>query len=154
MSDGGAGEPAAPGPAHGKLEPFVGRWKTEGVIRATADAPESRFTAVDTYEWMAGGFFLLHHVDARMGGVHLTALEIIGYDAASDTYPMRSYDSLGNTGTHTATLRDGVWTFTGETERFSGAFSEDGGTLTGTWERSEDGTTWEPWMDVTLTRES
>ena len=103
---------------------------------------------------VAGGFFLLHHVDAQMGDARLTALEVIGYDAATGTYPMRSFDSTGSTGTHVATLRDGVWTFTGASERFTGTFSDDGGTITGLWERSDDGAAWEPWMDITLTRES
>ena len=139
-------------PELGRLDAFVGTWKTEGVIRAGEHGPESTFTAIDRYEWMEGGHFLLHHVDARMGGGHLTALEIIGYDAATGTYPMRSYDSQGNTGTHTATLHDGAWTFQGPSERFTGSFSEDGGTITGLWEQSADGAAWTPWMDVVLTR--
>lgn len=149
-----AEQAAGPGPEMRRLEAFAGRWTTEGEIRGTADAPAVRFTAVDTYEWMPGGFFLLHHVDARMGGGELKALEVIGYDAATGTYPMRSFDSLGNTGTHQASVRDGVWTFQGDAERFTGRFSADGGTITGLWERSDDGATWVPWMDVTLTRDA
>lgn len=143
---------SAPGPGHRALDVFVGTWRTEGVVRATADAPAFPFTAEDRYAWMEGGFFLLHHVDARMGGERLRALEVIGYDAATETYPMHSYDSAGNAGTHRGRLRDGEWTFTGAAERFTGRFADDGHTLSGLWERSDDGTTWEPWMDVTLTR--
>jgi hypothetical protein len=121
-------------------------------VRATADSPAFPFTATDRYEWMPGGFFLLHHVEARMGDTRLTALEVIGYDPSTDSYPMRSYDSMGNVGTHQGRLRDGTWTFTGAAERFTGTFGDDGDTLSGLWERSADGATWEPWMDVTLTR--
>jgi hypothetical protein len=141
-----------PGPEHRRLQPFVGTWRTQGVVRATAEAPELPFTAVDRYEWMEGGFFLLHHVEARMGGGRLVALEVIGWDAAAGTYCMRSWDSQGGTGTHTGTLRDGVWTIEGASERFTGRFSDDGGTISGLWERSADGAAWEPWMDVTLTQ--
>jgi hypothetical protein len=143
-----------PGAGHRRLDAFVGTWRTEGVIRAGEHGPESTFTATDRYEWMPGGFFLLHHVSAHMGDGELTALEVIGYDAATGTYPMRSFDSMGNTGSHQATLRDGTWTFTGATERFTGRFSDDGGTITGLWEQSADGAEWVPWMDVTLTREA
>ena len=144
---------AGPGTQHRLLDAFVGTWRTEGVIRAGEHGPAAAFTATDRYEWMAGGFFLIHHVAAQMGEDPLTALEIIGYDPATGTYPMRSFDSQGNTGTHQAALRDGVWTFAGDTERFTGSFSEDGNTITGLWEQSADGSTWVPWMDVTLTRE-
>lgn len=143
---------SAPTPGHRALDAFVGTWRTEGVVRATPDAPAFPFTAVDRYAWMEGGFFLLHDVDARMGGESLKALEVISHDPATDTYPMRSYDSRGNTGAHEGRLRGGTWTFTGATERFTGAFSADGATFSGLWERSADGEAWEPWMDVTLTR--
>lgn len=143
---------SAPTAGHAALDAFVGTWRTEGEVRATPDAPAFRFTAVDRYEWMPGGFFLLHHVDARMGETRLTALEVIGYDPAADVYPMHSYDSTGNAGTHQGRLRGATWTFTGAAERFTGAFGRDGATLSGLWERSADGATWEPWMDVTLTR--
>ncbi len=65
---------------------------------------------------------------------------------------MYSYDSMGNAGTHQGRPRGGTWTFTGAAERFTGAFSADGATLRGLWERSADGQKWEPWMDVTPTR--
>ncbi|HYW11933.1 MAG TPA: DUF1579 family protein [Longimicrobium sp.] len=152
MTDSSIAQPPAPGMEHRRLDAFVGTWRTEGVIRAGEHGPATPFTATDRYEWMQGGYFLLHHVRAHMGDVELTALEVIGYDAETGTYPMRSYDSQGNTGTHQATLRDGNWTFQGATERFTGSFSGDGGTITGLWEQSADGVTWVPWMDVTLTR--
>lgn len=74
-----------PGPEHRRLEIFVGEWRTEGEILATEAGPASRLTAIDRYEWLPGGFFLLHHVDARMGDVEIKTLEIIGYDAESET---------------------------------------------------------------------
>jgi hypothetical protein len=30
--------------------------------------------------------------------------------------------------------------------------AEDGGSMTALWERSDDGTTWTPWMDIRFTR--
>jgi len=65
---------------------------------------------------------------------------------------MQSYDSLGTASRYEGRLHGREWTITGEAERFAGAFSEDGERLTGTWERSADGTNWEGWMDITLTR--
>jgi hypothetical protein len=50
------------------------------------------------------------------------------------------------------TVRDGVWTWQGETARCTGVLSDDGKTLTAHHERSDDGVNWTPSMDVTLTK--
>ena len=140
------------GPEHEPLNVFVGKWNTKGRTRAGPSGPAARITAVDTYEWFPGGFFLVHHVDARIGHDEIKVIEIIGYDASTQMYSTRSFDSQGNSGTYQARVRDGVWTFTGESERATVVVSDDGNTMTANWERSDDGSTWLPWMDVELTR--
>jgi VCBS repeat-containing protein len=141
-----------PGPEHERLNAFVGTWKTEGETRASPLGPAARITAVDTYEWFPGGFFLVHHVDARVGDEEIKVIEIIGHDASNGRYFTRSFDSQGNAGTYEVSVRDGRWTFTGKSERATVQVSADGKTMTANWERSEDGSTWLPWMDVKLTR--
>ncbi len=151
-----APSPTAPGPEHRLLDVFVGTWNTEGTILADAAHPSAttaKLTAVDTYEWLPGGFFLIHHVDGRMGEDEVHAIEIIGYDASRQAYRTRSFDNQGNTGTYEATLRGATWRIRGERERFTGELGDDGGSLTGQWERrSTDGTRWVPWMDIRLTK--
>jgi hypothetical protein len=56
----------APGPEQRRLEPLVGRWKTEGRTREMPEAPAEQIDAFDTYEWLHGGFALLHLVEARV----------------------------------------------------------------------------------------
>ena len=141
-----------PGPGHRRLEAFVGRWRTEGRTAAGPSGPAAEIAGEDRYEWLPGGFFLVHRVDVRVGGERVSAIEIIGYDPASGTYPMHWFDGQGGSGTYRASLRDGVWTFAGESERFTGSFGDGGGTLTGSWERVEDGAGWVPWMEVRLTK--
>lgn len=144
---------SGPGPEHARLEPFAGRWRTAGQVLATDDAPALEIDGTDEYEWLPGGWFLLHRVDVRIGGERVQALEVIGWEAERGAYFMRSFDSQGNAGEMHATQRDGVWTFQGDTERFTGGFGEHGHTLSGRWER-RDGDGWLPWMDIHLTRES
>lgn len=55
---------------------------------------------MDTYEWLPGGFFLIHRVDGRMGEAEVTAIEIIGFDASIQAYLTRSFDNQGNAGTY------------------------------------------------------
>jgi hypothetical protein len=148
VTDPGA-QPPRPGPEHERLASFVGRWKTAGQVLASGSAPALEIAGIDEYEWMPGGFFLLHRVDVRIGGERVQALEIIGWDAKRGRYFMRSFDSQGGTAEMHASVRDGTWTFDGDAERFTGAFSDGGETLSGRWER-RDGERWLPWMDVRL----
>jgi hypothetical protein len=133
-----------------RLEAFVGTWNTEGEIRASSSGPAAKIHATDTYEWLPGGFFLVHRWDAHMPDGNTQGIEIIGYDASSETYPMHSFDSQGNTGLMRASFEDGVWTFVGESLRFTGGFRDSGNTFAGVWEQRSDGGDWLPWMDVTL----
>jgi hypothetical protein len=38
-------------------------------------------------------------------------------------------------------------------DRFTGAFTDDGNTIAGHWEQV-DGEHWRPWMEVTLTKDA
>jgi hypothetical protein len=139
--------------ARRSLQKFVGEWKTEGVVKATgASVSEMTISGRDSYEWLPGQFFLLHRVEVRMGESKVQAVEIIGYDQGAGHYVTYSFDSEGTKSEYTAHLDGNDWKIFGKTERFSGCFSNDGNTLSGTWEKSEQGTTWQAWMQVTLTR--
>jgi hypothetical protein len=66
---------------------------------------------------------------------------------------MRSFDNQGNFATMTARVHDdGVWTFTGASERATLTIGADGTTMTARWERSDDGTSWRHWMDMRFTK--
>ena len=140
-----------PDPALKRLNTFVGKWNTEGEIKESPFGPAGKLIGTDTYEWLAGGFFLIHRVDVRMGDQHNESIELIGYDASSNTYPMNSFDSQGNSIVMQARMTGDTWTFTGESMRFSGTFSRDGKSISGKWEYL-DSSNWHHWMDVKLTR--
>lgn len=153
MTESDTAQPSGPSPEHKRLEAFVGTWRTEGEIRASSSGPAARFHATDVYEWLPGGFFLVHRWDAHMPDGETKGIEIIGYDGASRTYLMHFFDNQGNTGIMRGSVESGIWRFTGETLRFTGGFQDDGNTLVGVWEqRSGEGSDWRPWMDVKLTK--
>ena len=135
-----------------RLNPFVGKWNTEGEIKKSPFGPAGKLIGTDTYEWLAGGFFLIHRVDVRMGNQKNESIEIIGYDARSNSYPMHSFDSQGNSVVMQAGETGNTWTFTGESMRFKGTFSEDRKSISGTWEYLGDDSNWHYWMDVKLTQ--
>lgn len=139
-----------PDPALARLNVFIGTWHTEGWIMESLYGSVARLTAIDTYQWLPGGFFLIHHVDGHMGDKEVKAIEIIGYDPSALKYFTHSYDNQGCIATYQANLLDGAWSIAGKSERFAGRFTEDGKTLTGSWEMSSDGLNWLPWMDIRL----
>jgi Protein of unknown function (DUF1579) len=146
----------ASGADHKRLEVLVGRWKTQGRTRETEDAPAVTIDAVDTYEWAPGGFALLHGVDANMGDEKVEGAEIIGYDPERGAYVTQYFGSDGPE-SYEAELaeEDGdlIWRMRTDTSRFAGTFSEDAAVITGHWELLDAAGNWQPWMDITLTKQ-
>jgi hypothetical protein len=156
-----------PSPETQRLGALVGRWRTEGHLVGDPPAP---ITGTDIYQWLPGGFFLVHHVDVLIGQQRVQALELIGsYDPATDAFLARAYDNLGDVTVMQARVDGrGVWRFTGggdvapvarpATAEASGAvrstltITADRSGMTARWERSDDGVSWQPWMDVSFTR--
>lgn len=149
-----------------RLHSIAGRWLTSGYVLGE---PEISVVGTDTYEVLAGGFFLLHHVDVTVGNHPVRAIEVIGEpDAATGGFLSRSFDSDGNAELMRVTIDDkGVFHFTGGAEVASAAqptdaptthvrstltVADDRRSMIALWERSEDGGEWRPWMDISFTR--
>lgn len=143
-----------PSPELKHLNFLVGKWHSEGTVLPTSSSPEIKIKGTDIYEWVSGGFFLLHRVDVLMGDEKVQAIEIIGgYDALSKTFPMRSFDNQGNFTTMQARVgQDGVMKITGEMMRSMLIADKDCNNMTAYWERSENGVTWMPWMDMKFSK--
>jgi hypothetical protein len=148
------------GPQHRRLDVFVGRWNKEGRALDSPFGRAANVSAVETYEWLPGGFFLVHRLDGRLGDDPIACIEIIGYDAATGSYPVHSFYDNGTTNVWQSNERDGTWTLTGDWKTGSGSFKilcktvfdEAGEAMTATWEYSRDGSTWSLFWDTTLTR--
>ena len=69
-----------PGPEHELLGVVIGKWINEGYTVTTADAPSVKILTNDVYEWMPGGFFVLHTAYGGVGSTDVGGTEIIGYD--------------------------------------------------------------------------
>jgi predicted enzyme related to lactoylglutathione lyase len=159
---------ADPSPATARLGALVGRWRTDG--RVVGDEPIA-VVGTDTYEWLPGGHFLVHHVDVTVGDQAVRALELIGaHDPATDAFTATAYGDDGTvTVMRAAVDADGVWTFTGGGDVAPAAYdgdvpppsaavratlrvAPDGRSMTAVWERTDDGAHWSPWMDLRFTR--
>lgn len=144
-----------PGSEHQHLEVFIGKWINQGETVATADAPAVTIVTSDVYEWMPGGFFVLHTAYGRIGTMDVGGTEIIGYDAASKRYRTYFFDSQGNVSSQELTVsgeRSDIWRWSGERARCTAIFSDDGKTQTAHHERLDEHGEWVPSMEVTLTK--
>lgn len=133
------------------LNPFAGIWDTEGEVLAGPLGQPVKFKGTDTYEWLPGGYFMLHRFDANMPDGHVVGIEVVGYDRERLTYPFHSFDSNGNATLLQGRIENDRWIIEGESLRFIGSFTDKEMVLGGVWEiRAGEGFAWQPWMEVRL----
>jgi hypothetical protein len=128
-----------PDPALEELDVLVGEW--------AMDSPD--FPGIGgrtTFEWLQGGRFLIQrwevpHPDAPDG------IAVIGADGENGEILQHYFDSRGVSRVYRLRLGDGVLRIWRDapafSQRFTGTFSSDGGTINGLWEKSDDGSRWE-----------
>jgi hypothetical protein len=144
-----------------RLKPLVGEWTAEFRFSFTPE-PTAGWLA---FAWELGGQFLLE----RSGGEHPSmpsGLCVISVAEEGDghEYVQHYFDSRGVVRVYRMTLRDGVWQLVRDRpdftplafhQRYTGRFSDDGRTIDGQWEASNDGgATWETDFGLTFRRAS
>ena len=140
-----------PGSQLKKLSFLIGKWHTEGYVLQDPPDPSKEIRGMDTYEWITGGFFILHRVDVFMGKERTEVIEIIGYDESRKSYFMKSFDNRGESITMYAVLeKPGVLKLGDKKMRSILTVEKNGNSMIAKWELSENGKTWKPWMNVKL----
>lgn len=151
---------AAPNPELKALGVFVGTWDMEGEQFNSTFGPEAKITGRETFEWLQGGWFLMHRLDGHLDSHTMACIEVIGYDPAHHNYPVHTFYNNGETNHWCAREHAGVWTLAGEwrskngpvSVRCTNLFSDDGKTRTDQWVRSEDGINWDTFWVVKATK--
>ena len=144
--------PRTPGPEYRSLDVLIGRWMTTGETAATADTPASKISASDVYEWVPGGFFILHTAYGTIGSLGVGGIEMIGYDSKKKLFQTHFFDSQGNVTREDLTLDGNTITWQGSQVRCTGTLQDNGRRLVCRHERREADGKWVTSMDVTLTR--
>jgi hypothetical protein len=143
-----------------RLGVFIGDWVLDARFPGQEPLPEGGPVVRSRFEWALGGQFLVQHTEVPVEGAP-DNLAIIGADAETGRYTQHYYDSRGVARLYAMTLAGGVWTLTRESadftpldfrQRFSGAFSADGNTITGAWEKRFDDADWEHDFDLIYRR--
>ncbi len=132
---------------------LIGSWETTGEIQPEAENKGTIIRGTDIYELVLGGHFILHQADVIMDNKRVTVIEMIGeYDPIDESWQMRSFDNQGLYSLMKASLKEDYLQITGNNMRARLSKSEDAAVMFANWEKSEDGETWEPWMELKFTR--
>ena len=140
-----------------RLAPLLGEW------RATAIFPGSGPGEVAgrmTLEPVLGGNFLLQRSTVDIPEAPDT-LAVIAANPGSGDFVQNYFDSRNVIRRYAMTFADGVWELLRTTpdvspldfrQRYVGTLSDDGDTITGAWEKSDDAVTWEHDFELTYRR--
>ena len=138
------------------LDAFVGEWNVAGAM--TLDEP-MEISGWTGFEWLVGGGFLVQRSTTEREEFPNT-LAVIGPADDGEGYVMHYFDSRGVSRIYTMSLDGRSWTLERAPsgprsdfwQRWIGEFSEDGNTIQGRWETSDDGSAWELDFHLTYTR--
>jgi hypothetical protein len=128
----------SPHPALAKLDRFVGTWSMEGNL---VGSEEKTIQGRTSYRWLPGGFFLEQHVTMDFAGfAQIDSLELISYDAETDTFRSQVYSNMS------PQPLPYTWTIDGDTVTISVSYGPMDATFTGGWSDGGDafGGGWRP----------
>jgi len=132
------------------LNALVGEWALEATHPAF---PSTVVRGRANVEWLEGEQFLIHR--SRTDHSEFPdSIVIIG--AEGDRLAMHYFDSRGVQRIYGASLSEGVWRMwrdePGFSQRFTGELGDRGDTISGLWELSRDGSTWDDDLEITYRR--
>jgi hypothetical protein len=144
-----------------QLQDFVGEWE----MQAAVDGQPIGGSALTTFTLLEEGAFLAQRAEWKpdessppewVANAPFPVTTIVGLDDSSDTYWQLYADARGVFRVYQMSFDAGIWKLwrdaPGFRQRFSATFSQDRRTITGRWEKSPDGSTWEIDFDITYTK--
>jgi hypothetical protein len=139
------------------LSAFAGRWTARGTSYGgtdqSGDAPQGNgepWLSVHEGYWHTGRFFLVQDEKADIAGDRFDTLSVMGVDE-DGSYFARSFENHGFY-RHYRVERDGDrWTLSGNTERATITFMDEGKTQVLVWEWKR-GEAWLPLCDRTASK--
>lgn len=135
-----------------RLEPLLGDWTLE----ATPPGGEPwTGGGRSNFAWHSSGAHLVQRTTIDLPEAP-DSLSVMGCDAANGRYVQLYSDERGMCRVYDMSFGDGEWKLwrTGEPfdQRFIATLSEDGSTISGRWEKSEDGETYTTDFDLVYRR--
>ena len=142
-------------PALKPLEILAGDWEMELSNAFFLPSPPDTAKGPVSFEWVQDGAFLLMRMGDKEQGTP-SAMWLISRDDAVSDYTVFYYDDRSVSRVYGMSFVDGIWKMwraaPGFSQRFEGKLSADNNTITASWGKLLDGTTWEHDFDVTYRR--
>ena len=131
-----------------ELEPLIGEWTLEAIPPGGPPWPGE---ARATIEWHDSGAHLVKRTTTELPEAP-NEISIIGCDPANGTYYQLYSDDRGVCRVYQMSIGNGEWRLWRDGEpfpqRFTARFKNDGNTITGSWEKAEDGENYTPDFDL------
>ena len=142
------------------LQPFIGKWHTTGKQIEGTVGPAADIDIEESYEWLDGKYFLVHHFKGDLGGNDAACIEIIGFDPEAKNYTVHTYYNNGIAKDWEMSEDNGVFIIAGNWPmkgkemkvRCTIEFGSGNNSMTGNWEMSGDGSQWKTFWDVSSTK--
>jgi hypothetical protein len=129
------------------LEPLVGNWRTEATMPVSGEIVAGR----TSFAWLERGGYLIQRASAEDPAFPV-GIMVIGPDAGGERIVQHYFDSRGVARVYDVSLEDGVLRLWRDGEdfaqRYSGRLDAEAGTITGAWERCDDGESWQHDFDL------
>ena len=118
-----------PDPVLMRLDRLIGRWSMEGNL---VGSDEKNIRGETTFRWLPGGFFVEQRAQLDFMGVQIDALELIGYDPKTDTFPSTVFSGFS------PVPLPYRWDVRGDAVAIAVSYGQLDATFTGSWR--DDGT--------------
>ena len=86
-------QPPKPGPEHQRLSYFVGKWTSEGEMKASPMGPGGKMTGTDSCEWFEGHFAVICHSDGKTPMGPSKSIAIMSYSSEEKVYTYYGVDN-------------------------------------------------------------
>jgi hypothetical protein len=136
-----------------RLDALIGEWTMEAT---PPGGPRWPGEARVRFEWLEGRTFVIERWTVDLPEAP-DGIAIIGAGDEPESFRQHYFDSRGVARIYEMALGNGIWRVWWDApdpfpQRFSATFSEDGATITGRWEKAEDGSTWATDFDLIYRR--
>jgi hypothetical protein len=144
-----------PNPALKDLDVLIGKWEMELSNAAFLPDLATKIKGPVSFEWLEDKAFLIMRMGGEPSGSP-SAIWLIHRDESSSDYKVFYYDDRKVSRIYEMSFSGKSWELWRQSpdfsQRFEGKISEDGNTISATWDKSNDGLKWEHDFDITYTR--
>lgn len=136
------------------LNKIAGRWITQTNIHARNGQPASKVIGSDIWQWSPDGNFLQHTAYGIRDRSGFGGMEITGYNSKTGDFDSYIFNPDGSFSTGTLTINNNTWVWNSKDVRTTGVMDADGKILTVKHEITDDGKTYQLFMDGVLIKGS